>query len=174
MPEIGAIHSKAVINLDNRPNRDYRSLPPSSAMSESKFDKAVAIIQGLPKDGPVKPSVDDQLYVCPPFRLFSNSKSSSSSSPQFYKYFKQGMGQNSPIAPTIQLTDPQPSWATTPQPDQACSISQARLNGQNTIITSIDAVRHNLIRLLFGSGTPGIQSKEFRRKKLGRNTSRSC
>ena len=32
-------------------------------MSQAKFDKAVAIIQGLPKDGPIKPSQDDQLYV---------------------------------------------------------------------------------------------------------------
>lgn len=70
MLEIGAIHLKAVIKLDNHPNRDYRSLPPSSAMSESKFDKAVAIIQALPKDGPVKPGVEDQLHVCPPFPLF--------------------------------------------------------------------------------------------------------
>jgi diazepam-binding inhibitor (GABA receptor modulating acyl-CoA-binding protein) len=48
--------------------------PPSSAMSESKFNKAVAIIQGLPKDGPVKPSVEDQLYVCPLLRLFKPQK----------------------------------------------------------------------------------------------------
>jgi len=46
-------------------------------MSESKFNKAVAIIQGLPKDGPVKPSVDEQLYVCPLLRLLSNPTSSS-------------------------------------------------------------------------------------------------
>ncbi|PPQ68639.1 hypothetical protein CVT26_002923 [Gymnopilus dilepis] len=32
-------------------------------MSEAKFEKAVAIIQSLPKDGPVKPSQEDQLYV---------------------------------------------------------------------------------------------------------------
>ncbi|PCH39392.1 acyl-CoA-binding protein [Wolfiporia cocos MD-104 SS10] len=38
-------------------------------MSEAKFEKAVQIIQGLPKDGPVKPTQDDQLY--------------------FYKYYKQ-------------------------------------------------------------------------------------
>ncbi|KAF7791752.1 hypothetical protein EIP86_002776 [Pleurotus ostreatoroseus] len=38
-------------------------------MSQAKFDKAVSIVQGLPKDGPVKPTQDDQLY--------------------FYKYFKQ-------------------------------------------------------------------------------------
>ncbi|KAF8896479.1 acyl CoA binding protein-domain-containing protein [Infundibulicybe gibba] len=37
--------------------------------TEAKFLKAVAIVQGLPKDGPIKPSQDDQLY--------------------FYKYFKQ-------------------------------------------------------------------------------------
>lgn len=32
-------------------------------MSKAKFDKAVAIIGGLPKNGPIKPSQDDQLYV---------------------------------------------------------------------------------------------------------------
>jgi hypothetical protein len=32
-------------------------------MSQAKFDKAVKIVQGLPKDGPVKPTTDDQLYV---------------------------------------------------------------------------------------------------------------
>jgi len=36
---------------------------------KAKFDKAVTIVQNLPKDGPVKPSQDDQLY--------------------FYKYYKQ-------------------------------------------------------------------------------------
>jgi len=38
-------------------------------MSEAKFNKAVEIVGALPKDGPVKPSQDDQLY--------------------FYKYYKQ-------------------------------------------------------------------------------------
>ncbi|KAJ6532038.1 Acbp from Moniliophthora Perniciosa [Mycena capillaripes] len=38
-------------------------------MSKSKFEKAVAIVQGFPKDGPVKPSQDDQLF--------------------FYSYYKQ-------------------------------------------------------------------------------------
>ena len=30
---------------------------------EAKFQKAVEIVQGLPKDGPVKPTQDEQLYV---------------------------------------------------------------------------------------------------------------
>ncbi|KIY43971.1 acyl-CoA-binding protein [Fistulina hepatica ATCC 64428] len=38
-------------------------------MSESKFNKAVEIVQSLPKDGPIKPTTDEQLY--------------------FYKYYKQ-------------------------------------------------------------------------------------
>jgi len=38
-------------------------------MSQAKFDKAVAIVQGLPKEGPIQPTLDDQLY--------------------FYKYYKQ-------------------------------------------------------------------------------------
>ena len=32
-------------------------------MSESKFNKAVEIIGSLPKEGPIKPTQDDQLYV---------------------------------------------------------------------------------------------------------------
>ena len=32
-------------------------------MSEAQFKKAVEIVQNLPKDGPVKPTVDDQLFV---------------------------------------------------------------------------------------------------------------
>ncbi|KAJ7587393.1 acyl-CoA-binding protein [Mycena floridula] len=38
-------------------------------MTEAKFTKAVAIVQSLPKDGPIKPSTDEQLF--------------------FYKYYKQ-------------------------------------------------------------------------------------
>ncbi|KAH9041605.1 acyl-CoA-binding protein [Lactarius pseudohatsudake] len=38
-------------------------------MSKGKFEKAVAIVRSLPKDGPIKPSQDDQLY--------------------FYSYYKQ-------------------------------------------------------------------------------------
>jgi hypothetical protein len=32
-------------------------------MSKAQFDKAVAIVQALPKDGPIKPTQDDQLTV---------------------------------------------------------------------------------------------------------------
>ncbi|EMD33989.1 hypothetical protein CERSUDRAFT_86758 [Gelatoporia subvermispora B] len=39
-------------------------------MSQAQFDKAVAIVKSLPKDGPIKPTQDEQLY--------------------FYKYYKQG------------------------------------------------------------------------------------
>ncbi|EIM91491.1 uncharacterized protein STEHIDRAFT_73400 [Stereum hirsutum FP-91666 SS1] len=38
-------------------------------MSQAKFDKAVSIVQSLPKDGPIKPSQNEQLY--------------------FYSYYKQ-------------------------------------------------------------------------------------
>ena len=31
--------------------------------SEAQFNKAAEIIQSLPKDGPVKPSTENQLYV---------------------------------------------------------------------------------------------------------------
>ncbi|KAK7033346.1 acyl-CoA-binding protein [Favolaschia claudopus] len=49
-------------------------------MSESKFNKAVEIVGALPKDGPVKPSQDDQLF--------------------FYKYFKQAkIGDNNTTRP---------------------------------------------------------------------------
>ncbi|TFK33221.1 acyl CoA binding protein-domain-containing protein [Crucibulum laeve] len=51
-------------------------------MSEAKFNKAVEIIGNLPKDGPVKPSTDDQLY--------------------FYKYFKQAnIGDNTTPKPGL-------------------------------------------------------------------------
>ncbi|KAK0485236.1 acyl-CoA-binding protein [Armillaria novae-zelandiae] len=39
-------------------------------MSEAQFKKAVEIVQSLPKDGPVKPTQDEQLF--------------------FYSYYKQG------------------------------------------------------------------------------------
>lgn len=35
----------------------------SASMSQTQFDKAVAIVQGFPKDGPIKPSQADQLTV---------------------------------------------------------------------------------------------------------------
>ncbi|ESK94037.1 acyl- -binding protein [Moniliophthora roreri MCA 2997] len=38
-------------------------------MSKAKFDKAVKIVQSLPKDGPIQPTQEEQLY--------------------FYKYYKQ-------------------------------------------------------------------------------------
>jgi len=31
--------------------------------TQEKFDRAVAIVQGLPKDGPIKPTQEDQLAV---------------------------------------------------------------------------------------------------------------
>lgn len=34
------------------------------ATHQEKFDRAVAIVQGLPKDGPVQPTQDEQLAVC--------------------------------------------------------------------------------------------------------------
>jgi hypothetical protein len=40
-----------------------------TAMSEAKFDKAVAIIGALPKQGAIKPTQEDQLYVCLFFAL---------------------------------------------------------------------------------------------------------
>ncbi|KAG5638489.1 hypothetical protein H0H81_012421 [Sphagnurus paluster] len=49
-------------------------------MSKAKFEKAVAIIAALPKDGPIKPTQNDQLY--------------------FYKYFKQAkLGDNTTDRP---------------------------------------------------------------------------
>ncbi|KAI0701892.1 acyl-CoA-binding protein [Cerioporus squamosus] len=38
-------------------------------MSKAKFDKAVSIVQSLPKEGPIQPSQEEQLF--------------------FYKYYKQ-------------------------------------------------------------------------------------
>ncbi|KAI0783967.1 acyl-CoA-binding protein [Irpex lacteus] len=37
-------------------------------MSEAKFNKAAEIIQSLPKDGPIKPSQDDQLFFYSHFK----------------------------------------------------------------------------------------------------------
>ena len=42
-------------------------------MSEAKFNKAVAIVQSLPKNGPIQPSQDDQLFVRTP--VFPRSQS---------------------------------------------------------------------------------------------------
>ena len=44
-------------------------------MSEAKFDKAVAIIGALPKEGAIKPTQEDQLYVCLFLRAFPIPKS---------------------------------------------------------------------------------------------------
>jgi hypothetical protein len=63
-------------------------------MSEAKFDKAVAIIQSLPKDGPIRPSQDDQLYVRTPVFFLSPNLPiliSPHPNPQFYSYYKQGV-----------------------------------------------------------------------------------
>ncbi|KAF5327520.1 hypothetical protein D9619_004403 [Psilocybe cf. subviscida] len=50
-------------------------------MSQAKFDKAVAVVQALPKDGPVKPTQAEQLY--------------------FYQYFKQAnIGDNTTTRPS--------------------------------------------------------------------------
>ena len=41
------------------------SISPSihASMSKAKFEKAVSIVQSLPKDGPIKPTQDEQLIV---------------------------------------------------------------------------------------------------------------
>jgi hypothetical protein len=36
-------------------------------MSKAKFEKAVEIVRSLPKEGPIQPTQDDQLYVRTPF-----------------------------------------------------------------------------------------------------------
>ena len=59
------------------------------SMSQSKFDKAVSIVQSLPKDGPIKPSQDDQLYVRRPcIRIWAQLTLVYG---QFYARYKQGM-----------------------------------------------------------------------------------
>jgi hypothetical protein len=57
-------------------------------MSQAKFEKAVAIIQALPKDGPIKPTQDDQLVVR--YVLSAGCDMFSDIFFQFYKYYKQG------------------------------------------------------------------------------------
>ena len=34
-------------------------------MSKAKFDKAAAIVQSLPKEGPIQPTQEEQLFVRP-------------------------------------------------------------------------------------------------------------
>jgi acyl-CoA-binding protein len=55
--------------------------------TEAKFNKAAEIIKGLPKDGPVKPTQDDQLNVGSFKKLFAILEDKNLQ--QFYKYFKQ-------------------------------------------------------------------------------------
>jgi hypothetical protein len=43
----------------------------STIMSKEKFEKAVETVRSLPKDGPIQPSQQDQLYVGTPFFLRS-------------------------------------------------------------------------------------------------------
>ena len=60
---------------------------------QTKFERAVAIVQGLPKDGPVQPSQDDQLVVRFFFdvlNLFQGTSLTHLFTHQFYKYYKQG------------------------------------------------------------------------------------
>jgi hypothetical protein len=60
-------------------------------MSEAKFNKAVVIIQSLPKNGPIQPSQDDQLYVRTPVFFGLPILISPHPNPQFYSYYKQGV-----------------------------------------------------------------------------------
>ncbi|KAJ8480839.1 hypothetical protein ONZ51_g6399 [Trametes cubensis] len=57
-------------------------------MSQAKFEKAVAIVQSLPKEGPIQPTQEEQLYVLlylrPGLPAFSPYRRL-----QFYKYYKQ-------------------------------------------------------------------------------------
>jgi hypothetical protein len=57
-------------------------------MSEARFNKAVEIVQGLPKEGPIQPSLDEKLLV----RFnFSTKHYLLNVHEQFYKYYKQGL-----------------------------------------------------------------------------------
>lgn len=60
---------------------------------EEKFNKAVAYVQGLPKDGPYQPSQDTKLQV----RLDSLLRSCNQlkQSHQYYAYYKQGLYRSS-------------------------------------------------------------------------------
>ena len=49
-------------------------------MSKAKFDKAVAIVQSLPKDGPIQPTQDEQLFVRAPSE-FSSPRALAQSAP---------------------------------------------------------------------------------------------
>ncbi|KAI9460748.1 acyl CoA binding protein-domain-containing protein [Russula earlei] len=55
--------------LRHRPSISRSLVQFCNAMSKSKFEKAVEIVQSLPKEGPIQPTQTDQLY--------------------FYSYYKQ-------------------------------------------------------------------------------------
>ena len=59
-------------------------------MSQTKFEKAVSIVQGLPKDGPIKPTQDEQLYVGLTLSLLTANWVPNRGIAQFYSYYKQG------------------------------------------------------------------------------------
>ncbi|CAE6426649.1 unnamed protein product [Rhizoctonia solani] len=60
---IGAFSSRVTLIAN------YQRRQVASIMSQAKFDKAVAIVQSLPKDGPVKPTQDDQLKTLTPYPI---------------------------------------------------------------------------------------------------------
>lgn len=51
------------IPIDNRQSQSLSSAHPTMTI-QAKFDRAVYIVQNLPKDGPVQPNQDEQLIVC--------------------------------------------------------------------------------------------------------------
>ena len=62
-----------------------------NTMSEAKFNKAVAIVQSLPKNGPIQPSQDDQLFVRTPVFFRDPNPYLTAANLQFYGYYKQGV-----------------------------------------------------------------------------------
>jgi hypothetical protein len=60
-----------------------------STVTKEKFEKAVEIIRKLPKEGPIQPTQEDQLFVGTLFFSYV-VLSPNWALTQFYSYFKQG------------------------------------------------------------------------------------
>lgn len=61
-PRLGTITSAPRTRIQLRTSFTLVTSP-LFIMSEAKFNKAVEIVQGLPKDGPIQPSLDEKLRV---------------------------------------------------------------------------------------------------------------
>ncbi|WVR06019.1 hypothetical protein IAU60_003047 [Kwoniella sp. DSM 27419] len=54
--------------------------------AQAQFNKAVAIVKGLPKDGPIKPSQDDQLAFYAHFKQANDGDYTSGTAPGMFDF----------------------------------------------------------------------------------------